>query len=213
MTKIGPKEAALKAQREEALDIPKFLKRPDETPEQEEKRRAKYRKKDSTGGLKAIEPVAPMPEKIRKAIEKDLREEPPVTKTLLQSVLAGEVSTGDALTKIGGFQKPKKEKKLPRALEKALAEKEKLNTLSQTATQNPMETPVKKPKTTKPANGKKQSKVALIVALLTRKEGCTAADVLKATGWTAVSMPAQAKAAGLKLKVEKTGKVHRYRAA
>lgn len=168
MTKIGPKELALKAQREENLEIPKFLKR-QESPEQEEKRRAKYKKKDKADGLKVIEPVAAMPEKIRKAIEKDLRDsldpnktaggdvamanavvkksKPPLTKTLLQAVLSGEVSTGDALTKIGGFPKnpkPKKEKKLPRGLEKALAEKEKLNALSQVATQNPMESTVKK---------------------------------------------------------------------
>ena len=57
------------------------------------------------------------------------------------------------------------------------------------------------------------SKVELIAGLLKRPEGCTTADVLTATGWPAVSMPAQAKAAGLTLKKEKDGSVTRYRAA
>jgi hypothetical protein len=54
------------------------------------------------------------------------------------------------------------------------------------------------------------SKLETVVGLLTRKEGCTAADVLKATDWPAVSMPQQARAAGLTLRQEKDGKVTRY---
>lgn len=57
------------------------------------------------------------------------------------------------------------------------------------------------------------SKLETIVSMLQRKEGCTAADVLKATGWPSVSMPQQARAAGLTLKTEKEGRVTRYRAA
>jgi hypothetical protein len=49
------------------------------------------------------------------------------------------------------------------------------------------------------------SKKAVIAALLLRPEGCTTADVLAATGWPAVSMPAQSKAAGLTLRKEKNG--------
>lgn len=55
-----------------------------------------------------------------------------------------------------------------------------------------------------------RSKVDLIGALLLRPEGCTTADVLEATGWPSVSMPAQAKLAGLTLRKEKVGKVARY---
>jgi rubrerythrin len=47
------------------------------------------------------------------------------------------------------------------------------------------------------------TKLAIVVGLLTRKEGCTTSDVLKATDWPSVSMPQQAKAAGLKLRKEK----------
>lgn len=67
-------------------------------------------------------------------------------------------------------------------------------------------------KATKPAD-KPRSKVDLIADLLKRKNGCTTADVLAVTGWPAVSMPQQAKAAGLKLKKEKDGNVTRYYAA
>jgi hypothetical protein len=60
---------------------------------------------------------------------------------------------------------------------------------------------------------RKGSKLAVIVGLLKRNEGCTVKDVLAATGWPTVSMPQQAKAAGLSLKKEKDGSVTRYRAA
>lgn len=57
------------------------------------------------------------------------------------------------------------------------------------------------------------SKLEIVVGLLTRAQGCTAKDILKATEWPSVSVPQQAKAAGLKLVKEKDGKVTRYRAA
>lgn len=54
------------------------------------------------------------------------------------------------------------------------------------------------------------NKTALIAPLLLREGGCTAAEVLAATGWTAVSMPQQAKAAGLGLRIDKGCKPFRY---
>ncbi len=54
------------------------------------------------------------------------------------------------------------------------------------------------------------SKAAAIVGLLRRPEGCTTADVLKLTGWPAVSFPQQARGAGIRLVSEKDGKVTRY---
>lgn len=57
------------------------------------------------------------------------------------------------------------------------------------------------------------SKLEVIVKLLQREGGCTTADVLKACQWPSVSMPQQAKAAGLTLRKEKQGKVTRYWAA
>jgi hypothetical protein len=55
-----------------------------------------------------------------------------------------------------------------------------------------------------------KSKTEIIADLLRRKEGCTTADVLKAVNWPAVSMPQQAKAANIKLKKVKEGKITRY---
>jgi hypothetical protein len=57
------------------------------------------------------------------------------------------------------------------------------------------------------------TKTALVGEMLRRKQGCTSAEVLAATGWPSVSMPAQAKAVGVKLRKEKDGKVSRYWAA
>lgn len=54
------------------------------------------------------------------------------------------------------------------------------------------------------------SKLEIVVGLLTRKGGCTSADILAATEWPAVSVPQQARAAGLTLRQEKDGKVTRY---
>lgn len=56
-----------------------------------------------------------------------------------------------------------------------------------------------------------RSKVNVIGEMLLRPEGITTADVLAATGWPSVSMPAQAKLAGLKLRKEKVkGQPTRY---
>lgn len=58
---------------------------------------------------------------------------------------------------------------------------------------------------------RKGSKTALIAGLLKREKGCTTAQILEATGWPSVSVPASAKAAGLKLRKEKKpGEPTRY---
>jgi len=71
-----------------------------------------------------------------------------------------------------------------------------------------------KPATTaKPAKangGGKENKREICAALLTRAAGCTSRDLLDATGWPAISVPATAKASGLKLRKEKIGKVTTY---
>jgi hypothetical protein len=54
------------------------------------------------------------------------------------------------------------------------------------------------------------SKAAAIADLLRRPEGCTTADVLKATGWPSVSLNQQATAAGLTLRKVKEGRITRY---
>jgi hypothetical protein len=65
------------------------------------------------------------------------------------------------------------------------------------------------PKARKPREGK--SKAEMVGDLLLRPEGCTTADILAATGWPAVSVPAQAKLVGLTLRKEKVpGQATRY---
>lgn len=54
------------------------------------------------------------------------------------------------------------------------------------------------------------SKTALIAEMMLRPDGCTTAEVLAATGWPAVSMPAQARSAGLALCRDRVGGVLRY---
>lgn len=55
------------------------------------------------------------------------------------------------------------------------------------------------------------SKAEMVGLLLLREEGCTKSEVLAATGWPSVSMPAQARAVGLTLVKEKDkGKPTRY---
>ena len=54
------------------------------------------------------------------------------------------------------------------------------------------------------------SKLEIVVGLLKRKEGCTAAEILSACQWPSVSVPQQARAAGLTLRQQKDGKVSRY---
>ncbi len=80
----------------------------------------------------------------------------------------------------------------------------------------------KKAKTAKPkgtvkvvkakSNGARHgSKTEKVAALLARKDGCTSKEVLVATGWPSVSMPAMAKNIGVKLRREKVkGQVTRY---
>ena len=67
------------------------------------------------------------------------------------------------------------------------------------------------PKKAAGPKGPRGEKTLMVKALLERKSGCTSAEVLEKTGWPAVSMPAIAKAAGLKLRKEKEkGKPTRY---
>lgn len=54
------------------------------------------------------------------------------------------------------------------------------------------------------------SKLETIVKMLQRPTGCTSKEVLEATKWPSVSMPQQAKAAGIELATEKTGRTTRY---
>lgn len=71
----------------------------------------------------------------------------------------------------------------------------------------------RQPAATAPSKAKTGSKLEMIGNLLKRKSGCTAKDVLAATGWPAVSMPQQARALKIRLRTEKEGRTTRYFAA
>lgn len=56
-----------------------------------------------------------------------------------------------------------------------------------------------------------KAKREIVADLLTRKEGCTTADILSATGWPSVSVPQQARSSGLVLRTQKMpGQPTRY---
>jgi hypothetical protein len=64
-------------------------------------------------------------------------------------------------------------------------------------------------KVAKPRGGG-PTKREIAAGLLQRPEGTTTREILDATGWPAVSIPAIAKASGLTLRQEREGKVTRY---
>ncbi len=61
-------------------------------------------------------------------------------------------------------------------------------------------------------SAKKMNKTAKVVSLMHRATGVTREQVLKATGWTAVSMQQVAKQAGVKLRVDSKERPFTYRA-
>jgi len=63
----------------------------------------------------------------------------------------------------------------------------------------------------KSTKAKSSSKIAKVTALL--RKGCTREQVLKVTGWKAVSLQQMAAQAGVKLKIDKTERPFRYSAA
>lgn len=103
-----------------------------------------------------------------------------------------------------------KEGKMPEAPAPA---KQKDTEAMTTKTKKTTKTKGAKPKVDGPKEARKGSKLEIVANLLKRPNGCTTADVLKATGWPAVSMPQQAKSAGLTLKKDKVDGVTRYTAA
>lgn len=71
--------------------------------------------------------------------------------------------------------------------------------------------PAKKSRKAAPAKKVRDgSKTEVVKGLLTRKEGCTTADILSVTGWPTVSVPAMARAAGLTLRKEKKDRTTTY---
>ena len=208
MAKIGPKEAALAAARADDLTIPAALDRTKGMSKEDfDKLHDKLSKPapKSKAKLKVIPPAKPAT--LTEADKKAIRE--------LKA--AEKLATAEkAKEKAAAAKEARAEQKAIRDAAKAA---KKANGPAKPQGSPPVaSTPKTATKTTpkaKPASeARKGSKTALIGDLLKRKEGCTTADVLKATGWPAVSMPQQAKAVGVKLRKEKKpGEVTRYWAA
>jgi hypothetical protein len=77
-------------------------------------------------------------------------------------------------------------------------------------------TTTKKPaaKKAKKAGAKKvDNKTAQIIALMKRAKGVTRVEVLKVTGWKAISMQAIARSHGIKMKVDESSRPFHYKAA
>lgn len=158
------------------------------------------------------------------------KDEDPATKALRKEQAAAEATKkAERLARLQELNAQKKDQamktesktKAPKATQVAglrtrrAAEKGAGASKPKAASQKAAKAKARTPAAPKPAAGAAKvirpgSKLEIVVGLLTRKEGCTSADVLKACDWPAVSMPQQARSAGLTLRQEKDGKVTRY---
>lgn len=196
MAKIGPKEAATRALREQKA-VECRIDHDDPTPGTVSKDmcavctprkrgtpRSEKRREGGDPGVTLAPPIA-----IQQAIAKDFADEQSTAPVQSEEQAPQPQQETDAMT-------TKRSKKAATA--KARSGKSKTPKTG------------KKSKIGAPREG---SKLAIVGKLLARPEGCTTQDVLKATGWPSVSLPQQAKALGVTLKKEKDGNVTRYRAA
>lgn len=211
MVKLGPKEAALRAAREDDLSIPAAFDRIKGMTKEEIAKSAERARKNASKALKGkdskLKPTkAVRPSNLTEADKKAIAE------IEAEEKKRAEAKKAASLTKLKALAAEKKAEKAEQTAMKEAGKK----AVAAIAPQKPASAskPSKATKATpeeKPTSeAKKGSKTALIGELLQRKEGCTAADVLKATGWPAVSMPQQAKALGIGLRKKKDGKVTRY---
>lgn len=127
-------------------------------------------------------------------------------------------------TSAGAGDRPKRAKKPKKAAEgEPDAEEESNMRATKTTKKTAKKATAKKAKANarKPVKGKtgakkatrESGKTAKVVALLKRAGGCTREDILKVTGWKAVSVQQVAKGAGIKLKVDESARPFKYKAA
>lgn len=164
------------------LDIPAALRRPKQTEQEKEAVRAKL--KAEVGPDRKIKNPPDMKAATKRAEKREAAE-----------------------AKVPGTPPHAKAK----AAAKKLAGKPPVSKKSGSSTKAPPAKKLASESRAKPAGASGQTKTAMIGEMLLRKSGCTTAEVLAATGWPAVGMPAQAKAAGLNLRKEKVqGEPTRY---
>lgn len=229
--KLGPKEQALKAQREEkAGEIPDFLKR-EETPEQAEARRAKQAKAEErkrfgeSKGLTVKKPPEPIDPKIARAIARDLKEstdklkakEPAPFQPLVDFVAKGQAAqkaVNEIIAKAHETSKlTRKAKKLSPLLARAVALRDNLETQAKIEPKGDttVKNSAKAKATAKPApapkaeKAKKPSKRDIVVDMVCRKEGTTCVEACKKLGWQVLNrstLLSYCKAAGVKVRTE-----------
>lgn len=150
-----------------------------------------------------------------KDLKAPVKDEEPATKALRKELAAAEEKKkADRLARLRELKEQHKPKEANMATKKS-------KTAKKTAAANarkPAKGAAKPQKAASSAPAGERgirpgSKLEIIVGLLRRPEGCTTADVLAATEWPSVSMPQQAKAAGITLKKEKVDGRTVYRAA
>lgn len=178
-------------------DVPDFLDAKNRTPLSPEKQ-AKLDASMKAAREKALDPAAAQivaDQAERKRTKREVRKEKAAAEKEGKSTALPPSGKAALAVIIGKSAKPKRPAKTKAAAKpKAPAKGKKADG-------------AKKPAA---AKAKGSTKVEIIAGLLTRKEGCTTADILAACKWPSVSVPQQAKAAGLKLRKVKDGSVSRY---
>ncbi len=149
------------------------------------------------------------------------------------TVLVGKAVCASLANLIGVAEAPEEEHSAAsppktKKPKKAKAKEKEADAPATAATQeSTMSKPTAKKKVAKKATAKKKtaaaknghatkrgdSKTAKVVALLKHAGGATRAQILKATGWKAVSVQQLAKSAGLKLKVDESERPFKYKVA
>jgi len=182
---VGPKEIALRKQRERDFRIPKGF--------------TDAEGKDYIERLNAERRKATMDRisKILKPKERNVKSEDTISENTVQV----DEQVADKPRKAKAKAKAKAAKAPAKAKAKALAKAKKTARVAAKAKAKPA------------ARKSGESKTAMVGQLLHRKEGCTTADVLELTGWPTVSMPAMAENLGIKLRKVKEGRTTHYFAA
>lgn len=179
-------------------DVPDFLDAKNRTPLSPEKQ-AKLDASMKAAREKALDPAAAQivaDQAERKRTKREVRKEKAAAEKEGKSTALPPSGKAALAVITGKSAKPKRPAKTKAAAKPKVPAKAK----------------AKKPAAAKAAKPKAKgsTKVEIIAGLLTRKEGCTTADILAACKWPSVSVPQQAKAAGLKLRKVKDGSVSRY---
>ncbi len=189
------------------IDIPDFLRIP------QEQRRAAWRgrkltsprdqkvpAKDEDAATKALRRETAVAEEAKKAARFARLNELKQERTTAMKTPTKKLSKSE---QVASLRTRGAEAKGPKPAKKAAAVKKTAKTRARMPT-------AAKPANDAPKVVRTGSKLEIVVGLLKRKEGCTSAEILAATDWPAVSVPQQARAAGLTLRQEKDGKVTRY---